>query len=86
MRLIGLVLFALIQGVLSVKKRKLQWVPAGILVTGLAVCAVIYWAETGSASPSVVTENRYFAVFMAENLIIGVIGCALGHWLARWRQ
>lgn len=86
MSLLMMIAFALAQWLLSAKYRKLRWIPLCMLLIGFAACTWIYFVGAGSSSASVIAENRYFAKFMAENMIWGVVGCALGHSVARWMK
>jgi len=82
MRLLVMIAFALAQWLLSAKQRKLRWIPVFMLFIGFAVCAWIYFAGTGSGSASVIAENRYFALFLAEYFTVGLAGCVAGHLIA----
>ena len=80
--------FGLLQFVLSRKSKSgiLRYGLMCALAAGLLVCAIIYFGFTEGASQSVIVENRTFALFMAEMLISGVGGCAIGHMLGKPRK
>ena len=71
-------LFWVIQTLLLNKSNSIfKYLPLMISIIGYLFCFVLYFSLFGSGSPSVIAENRYFAMFMLIPVSGGFIGCLL---------
>lgn len=61
------VLFAAVQILLGKRKgcARFQYVPTALTAVGLLFCLAVYLGAFGTGSPSVIAENRYFAMFLS---------------------
>ena len=80
--------FGLLQFVLAKKGKSgiVRYGLMGVLAAGWLVCAFLYFGFTEGVSQSVIAENRTFALFLAEMLAYGMVGCAAGHMVGKLRQ
>lgn len=56
----------------------IKYLPIAITVLGLLFCLVTYMGIFGTASPSVVAENQYFAMFLCIPIGGAFVGCLIG--------
>ena len=84
--LVPVLLFGAVQGFISAKaKGKIfQSVPLALTLCGLLFCLAIYLGLFGSGSPSVVAENRYFAIFLTIPVSGAFVGCLAGMVTAKF--
>lgn len=78
--LVPAVLFGAVEGFLSFKtrRRQIQIIPLALTIGGLLFCLAAYLGMFGSGSPSVVAENRYFAMFLCIPVSGAFAGCLAG--------
>ena len=78
--LVPAVLFGAVEGFLSFKARgrQIQMIPLALTIGGLLFCLAVYLGMFGSGSPSVVAENRYFAMFLCIPVSGAFVGCLAG--------
>ena len=78
--LVPAILFGAVQGFLSFKTRgrQIQMIPLALTIGGLLFCLAVYLGMFGSGSPSVVAENRYFAMFLCIPVSGAFAGCLAG--------
>ena len=78
--LVPAILFGAVQGFLSfiTRRRKIQMIPLALTIGGLLFCLAVYLGLFGSGSPSVVAENRYFAMFLCIPVSGAFVGCLAG--------
>ena len=76
--------FALFFGVIQiiilkkVNSTVVRYLPTSITIAGLLFCLVTYMGAFGTYSPSVVAENRYFAIVLCIPIGGAFVGCLLG--------
>ena len=84
--LVPAILFGAVQGFLSFKThgRQIQMIPLALSIGGLLFCLAVYLGLFGSGSPSVVAENRYFAMFLCIPVSGAFVGCLAGMVIAKF--
>ena len=84
--LVPVLLFGAVQGFISAKanSRLFQYVPLALTVCGLLFCMATYLGLFGTGSPSVIAENRYFAMFLSIPVSGAFVGCLAGMVTAKF--
>ncbi len=84
--LVPVLLFGAVQGFISAKAngRLFQYVPLALTVCGLLFCMATYLSLFGTGSPSVIAENRYFAIFLSIPVSGAFVGCLAGMVTAKF--
>ncbi len=84
--LVPVLLFGAVQGFISAKAngRLLQSVPLALTVCGVLFCMATYLGLFGTGSPSVIAENRYFAMFLSIPVSGAFVGCLAGMVTAKF--
>lgn len=74
------VFWGVIQIIISKKVNStvVRYLPIAITIAGLLFCLVTYLGAFGTYSPSVVAENRYFAIVLCIPIGGAFVGCLLG--------
>lgn len=74
------IVFGAVQMLLSGKVRNalIKHLPIIVTVAGLLFCLVTYMGIFGTSSPSVITENQYFAMFLCIPVGGAFVGSLLG--------
>lgn len=62
----------------KLKKAWIKSAPIGITIIGLLYCFILYLSFFWTSSPSVIGENRYFALFLATLFGTAFVGCLIG--------
>lgn len=70
----------------KVKISILKYLPLIISIVGYLFCLCAYVGVLGSGSPSVVAENRYFAMFLCIPVSGAFIGCLLSLFLSKMQK
>lgn len=76
----------LIQWFLSAKVKRIRYLPAGVIAIGMLLLLILCFGKWGSGSPSVISENRYFAAFIGKPLGAALFGCVAGHLASIFRK
>lgn len=84
--LVPVLLFGAVQGFISAKAIGwlFQYVALALTVCGLLFCMATYLSLFGTGSPSVIAENRYFAMFLSIPISGAFVGCLAGMVTAKF--
>lgn len=74
------IIFCVVQFLIlsKIKKSWIKWFPMAVTIAGLLFCLILYLNVFWTNSPSVISENQYFALFLLKPVSLSFIGCLLG--------